>query len=362
MITASMKRWILGAADVGRGLEPACRCLPSPVWPGVSVPPWRACGLGERVAVAAGTTTSGRARGVEPRGARRGIHGSVKAINTYAYLLYSRAVERTERDALSILQRADAEGPWRLGTLAGRPRILGRIAGGWAYEMHLHLENGRPVIAQLHVFSDSPAVDRERLMDAHALWTQLGMADEAAETARDLARLETSAAPSGAVPVPAGGLAARHLRSIPFRQSPPALITEGWRRIRAELRQAYRRERAQERGDVRLARVANLYVEALQRGSRTQVIDVARQLGVPAAHVRDAVSAARRRGLLTATRSQGVPGGELTAKAHALLGQMAAVGPAVPPGPGSPRRPSRGAPTTAPRPSPKPETSSRRRR
>jgi hypothetical protein len=283
---------------------------------------------GERVSVALGTTTSGRARDVELReAARRGIAGECKDLNTYAYLLYSGPVNGTQRDALAILGRAAAEGPWRLGTLAGRPRVLGRIAGGWAYEMDLRLENGRPVIAQLRVFPDSPAVDRERLTDAHALWMQLGMTDNAAATARDLARLvPTSTSPSGEVPVPAGGLAARHLRRIPFRQRPPALITEGWRRIRAELRQVYRRQRTQERGDVRLAHVAKLYVEALQRGSRTQVVDVARQLGVPAAHVRDAVSAARRRGLLTATRSQGVPGGELTAKAQALLDQRAAVG------------------------------------
>ena len=62
-------------------------------------------------------------------------------------------------------------------------------------------------------------------------------------------------------------------------------------------------------------------------GAATLEKEAARQLGVPAAHVRDAVSAARRRGLLTATRSQGVPGGELTAKAHALFGTDGRRGP-----------------------------------
>jgi CRP-like cAMP-binding protein len=77
--------------------------------------------------------------------------------------------------------------------------------------------------------------------------------------------------------------------------------------------------RREARGDVRLARIANYYVEASSRGSRTQNADVAKQLAMTPSQVRDAVHRARLQGLLSFTAKQGVAGGELTPKALELL-------------------------------------------
>src|SRR5678816_3153782 len=72
-------------------------------------------------------------------------------------------------------------------------------------------------------------------------------------------------------------------------------------------------------GEVRLAWIARCYVEALRRGSRRQNADVARQLHLSEPQVRDSVLWARRKGLLSKTEKQGLPGGELTPRAIELL-------------------------------------------
>ena len=117
-----------------------------------------------------------------------------------------------------------------------------------------------------------------------------------------------------------GGLTARHLRQISFRRVGDPHMARAWRRMKNELQRHWdRNRRGLGRGDVRLARIAQRYVAALTRGSRTQNADVARQLRITNAQVRDAIHRARKQGLLSPTGKQGVPGGELTSRALEIL-------------------------------------------
>ena len=65
------------------------------------------------------------------------------------------------------------------------------------------------------------------------------------------------------------------------------------------------------------AQVAASYVDAL--GSRSPIADVAEQLHRSTSRVRDLVSEARRRGLLSESPGRGRPGGELTALGRQVL-------------------------------------------
>ncbi len=73
--------------------------------------------------------------------------------------------------------------------------------------------------------------------------------------------------------------------------------------------------------DLRYAHIAAAYVARIQAGSRRALADIASASrgALSVAQVRDAVHAARRRGLLTATTTQGRPGGQLTRRAEAIL-------------------------------------------
>src|SRR5262249_7365956 len=73
------------------------------------------------------------------------------------------------------------------------------------------------------------------------------------------------------------------------------------------------------KGDGRLASIAQSYVQASAMGSKRQNAHVAARLNMTIAQVRDAIHWARKKGLLSETRGRGVPGGELTPKAIALL-------------------------------------------
>lgn len=218
----------------------------------------------------------------------------------------------------------DASTVWQLATPIGAaPRAVGRIAGGWAYEMQLERQNGCWVVSQLRVFPDpGDDLDLERLLDQTKFWMEVGMADWAADWARELARF-ARARPQQQVAahVPVGGLTARGLRRIPFGKVNRVHTAAGrvWPRMAKSLRRSYDRQNRLGRGDVRLARIARLYVQALEGRSRTPTVDVARQVRMKDSQVRDATHLARRRGLLSATRKQGRPGGELTAKAVELL-------------------------------------------
>lgn len=72
------------------------------------------------------------------------------------------------------------------------------------------------------------------------------------------------------------------------------------------------------RADRSYAEVAAIYVEACQSGSRSPVVDVAESLSYSTKRVRNLLTAARRKGLLTAAPA-GRHGGQLTEAALTLL-------------------------------------------
>ena len=132
-------------------------------------------------------------------------------------------------------------------------------------------------------------------------------------------------------PPPPGGLTARRLRTLH--------VSAAVARTRSVLRDlvrggifaqgmGYREQVLSEprqpgsrgRGDAYYARIAAMYVDAVGRGSARPAADVAAELGTySSAYVRDVVSEARRRGLLTQPPRRGLPGGQLTDRARTAL-------------------------------------------
>ncbi|MDQ3678637.1 MAG: hypothetical protein M3401_17870 [Actinomycetota bacterium] len=131
-------------------------------------------------------------------------------------------------------------------------------------------------------------------------------------------------------PQPGQPLAARVLQRLhpgqvvaPFQKAASAAMAAALKDAEAQHVQAAQ-------GDVFLAIVAMLYVEAVLNGSRTPIVDVQEQLNNWEAHrpaapfsptqVRDLIVKARREGLLERPEGGGTrPGGRLTPKAEALL-------------------------------------------
>ena len=232
--------------------------------------------------------------------------------------------ETRRRPPSDTRDRADTD--WRPATtvlakwceerLKERTVVLGRIEGGWAYEMTLDQQNGRPVVAELRVFPDSDDLRLNELSDM----TKASMAIEEPYWADRLARELAHAARTrqqGPVLTPARGLTARHLRAIPFGGHSPLHYLKSFFAVGEG---AFKRT-VRSAGDSKLALIARLYVQAQERGSRRQNAEVAQALGMRSSQVRDAIHRARRQGLLTATRKQGASGGELTPKAVVLLRQ-----------------------------------------
>lgn len=201
-----------------------------------------------------------------------------------------------------------ANGRWPIDTASGR------LDGGWAYHMRLARQNGCWVVTQLRVFPCSDDLDLKRV--------EGDTADEASQSAGEAAprRAQARSLQKQPVPVPPGGLTARHLRQIPFGKHTVMAGLNSLTAAANAIADVYRQRAIQAHGDVRLARIAHAYVKALSRGSLRPNEDVAAQLGIrKASQVRDAIHMARRKGLLSSTRKRGVPGGELTAKAIELL-------------------------------------------
>jgi hypothetical protein len=130
---------------------------------------------------------------------------------------------------------------------------------------------------------------------------------------------------------PTAGVTARWLRSIPIgeiqdaarrgfvgrlQQSPSdAELGEHWGTVFAEAPKPGRRGR----DDRAYAEMAALYVAELADNPRSAVQTLGDRLGYAGSQVRSILSEARRRGLLTKPPARGIAGGQLTAKATALL-------------------------------------------
>jgi hypothetical protein len=210
---------------------------------------------------------------------------------------------------------------------------VGRIEGGWVYEMQLQLQKGRWVVAQLRVFPDSDEFERDRLAQRLKYTQKVGTAADVADATRQLADLTRRGIRPAVVPT--GGLTTRHLRKVPFGKGS---VLEGLRELdksvlkikssMIQIQEANKRYQSAKRelktlkADTRLAWIARCYVEAQKRGSRQQNAEVARQLRLRSSQVRDAILWARRRDILSSTRQKGVSGGELTPKAIALLDSL----------------------------------------
>jgi hypothetical protein len=215
-----------------------------------------------------------------------------------------------------LLDRAGVAWPVVNWISDNEQKVTGRIGGGWAYEMLLRRQNGRPVVQELRVFPASLDLLMEPLLSQVKANVRFGHADRAAERARLLARLALHR-PQNAIPVaPPGGLTARDLRRIPFGARSGTTEVNVMDRVTREIGRVVE---AQGRGDVRLASIAAQYVRVLSSGSRKSNVDVAQRLGLSVSRVRDAVCQARRRGLLSPTCKRGVPGGELAPRAVELL-------------------------------------------
>lgn len=190
------------------------------------------------------------------------------------------------------------DGPWlvHVGTAAPgtATSLVGRLGDGWAYVMHLAFAGGRWIVAGLEVFPEPPDLTK-RVGDRQA-------------------DLSVRTAPA---PPPGAGLAARHLRRIPFGGRSGFALMNQLADGAARIARAY--QPTTKRGDGRVVEIARLYAEAYRRGSRSPLPEIAKALGVSISAVRDAVSRARKKGFLSLARKQGVGGGELTPSAVALL-------------------------------------------
>ena len=128
---------------------------------------------------------------------------------------------------------------------------------------------------------------------------------------------------------PPGGLRARDVRRIPMGAPLVNAKTQDGRPDYPSTMPPARRPGSRGRDDDYYLAVAVRYVQAVERGSRQPTVDVTAQMGgFRRSHVRDLISEARRRGLLTAA-PRGRAGGRLTRKAARLLehtGEPAAAG------------------------------------
>jgi hypothetical protein len=111
-----------------------------------------------------------------------------------------------------------------------------------------------------------------------------------------------------------------HTGGIRVDESPADFLREAAEQLGMTEPPSERKRRGRPgRSDYDYARLASKYVDAIARGSRYPVKDLAKSESYSASHVRDAIHTARERGLLTRTAAKGRAGGELTKKAIAVL-------------------------------------------
>jgi hypothetical protein len=165
------------------------------------------------------------------------------------------------------------------------------MKAGWAYAMQIRMEQGRWVVAALRVFPEAELLDSNRMK-----YLKSGPITDRA--------------------IPPGGLTARQLRQISFQE--PLAPYNGLMKAAKKIADQYKITSPQT-SDYDLARIAEIYVDVLRRGSRRSNQDRAKRTGLSPSQVRDAIHKARARGLLTPSRGQGFAGGELTPTAADLL-------------------------------------------
>jgi hypothetical protein len=183
------------------------------------------------------------------------------------------------------------------------------IGGAWRAAARLGVQEGRLIVAELRVFPREPG-------RPPGIWSAEILGSKAA--------------------VPPGGLTARLLRQVHLSEVPAraqALLASSFRfeappgaKIRVEplavegipIPQRPRPERRTGRGDAFYAQLAADYVQAIERGSRQPVKELAKQRSCPRAQIRDMLHEARVRQLLSPGK-QGRLGGILTGRATTIL-------------------------------------------
>lgn len=215
----------------------------------------------------------------------------------------------------------------RGGRLVGNRLVGGRLVRevwlkvpisdeeAWIAAYRLVPREGRPVVAEVRVF---PAEKGRR---KGGCWSVEDLGHEA--------------------PVPPGGVPSALLRDVKIDQH----LKEYWPKIIRQIRRQYGddavfgsggmasrhgftqvaeevRRRTGRRGhdDLFYARFASGYIDQLARRSSTPTRDLAESLHYSQSYVRDVISRARKRGLLTQS-PRGRPGGQLTEKALQVLEQ-----------------------------------------
>ena len=168
---------------------------------------------------------------------------------------------------------------------------FGRMKPGWAYAMQIQIERGRCVVAELRVFPEAELRDSDRMK-----YLESGRVTDRA--------------------IPPGGLTARQLRRISFQEplAPFGRLMNAAKAIAHEYKVKFAPG-----SDYDLARIVEIYVDVLRRGSRRSNQECAKRTGLSPSRVRDAIHKARARGLLTPAPRQGVAGGELTQTAIDVL-------------------------------------------
>ncbi len=174
----------------------------------------------------------------------------------------------------------------------------------WLAAAHIVTQNGELVVAELRLFPKT-----------------IGLPDPPAW--------------DGEAPVPPGGLGSTELRKLHLGAFVPTLRWHLWAEAdgqaayvstiddafkEAILAQPKRPGRAGH-PDKFYATIAKAYVDALQRGSKSPIQDLATALDYSTHHIRDLVKNARQKGLLSAAPGRGRAGGHLTDQGRELINQ-----------------------------------------
>jgi hypothetical protein len=244
---------------------------------------------------------------------------SKTAGSSFHFIEETRRPKQSVRDAFGLPETVGPRDAW----------VEVDVEDGWRAALRLVLYGGQVVIGELRLF---PA-DRYPGRDV-ATWRAEVLGVLSGPRVRNKKKqLRRYAEPIVDCPAVQHGVTARLLRQVPLGEH-----LRHARQFLADLKRTHpklqsslsswglpdtpapaTRSRGRTgRPDPFYARIASEYLDRIAAGSRRPVADVARKRGLADTVVRDAIHAARQRGLLTKGR-QGRPGGALTPEAERLL-------------------------------------------
>lgn len=182
------------------------------------------------------------------------------------------------------------------------------VADCWRAAFRLMSVRGKPVVAEVRLF---PRDDYPKRPGGQWRAEVLGVLATELEGERTVGGKKVSFPPLG------NGIDAQLLRRIPF-----SVTSEYVGRVSKPVPQE-EQEKPRKKGALPehfYAKLAAAYVARLKAGSRRPLADLARRRKLSYEQIRDAIHTARNQlSLLTKSRVQGQPGGQLTEKAEKLL-------------------------------------------